>query len=202
MLQYMADQGIDPRRHMIEFMQYEPHIIGRGVNIDLDGQTNIPGLYAAGDPVGNFRADISGAATFGWIAGEASAVQAREIGDNLPAEKSPTVEKRREFYSAMITRQDGPSWKEANMAIQNLMRDYAGVEGRSETLLKAGRKYLADLRQKIETELTAADSHELMRCMEVLDLMECAKSSSTPLWKERKSGPSIAGPIIPSPIRS
>ena len=43
MLNYMAREGIDFRRHMIEFMQYEPFMVGRGVEIDLNAQTNLPG---------------------------------------------------------------------------------------------------------------------------------------------------------------
>jgi thioredoxin reductase len=45
-------------------------LIGRGIEIDEFGRTNIPGLYAAGDEVGNFRADIAGAAVMGRFAGE------------------------------------------------------------------------------------------------------------------------------------
>ena len=52
------------------------------------------------------------------------------------------------------------------------MRDYAGVEVRSETLLKAGLKYLGDLKQHILEELTAGSAHGLMRCLEVMDLLE------------------------------
>ena len=64
---------------MVEFMQYEPHLIGRGVEIDLDGESNVPGLFAIGDLVGNFRADIAGAAIFGWISGIAAAKRAKKI---------------------------------------------------------------------------------------------------------------------------
>lgn len=73
LLNYMDEKGIDPSKHAVEFMQYEPHLIGRGLEIDIDGQTSVPGLYATGDMVGNFRADIAGAAVYGWIAGEHAA---------------------------------------------------------------------------------------------------------------------------------
>ena len=64
LLNYMDEKGIDPSKHAVEFMQYEPHLIGRGLEIDIDGQTSVPGLYATGDMVGNFRADIAGAAVY------------------------------------------------------------------------------------------------------------------------------------------
>ena len=172
MLDYMAKEGIDVRKHMVEFMQYEPHLIGRGVEIDLNAESSIKGLYAAGDLTGNFRADIAGAATFGWIAGESAATRAKKIKKFQKAENSPLVKNRRRVYSTVITRAGGASWQEANMALQQIMRDYAGVEVRSETLLKAGLKYLGDLKQHILEELTADSAHGLMRCLEVLDLLE------------------------------
>jgi succinate dehydrogenase/fumarate reductase flavoprotein subunit len=176
MLNYMAEDGIDVRQHMIEFQQYEPHLIGRGVEIDLDGQTCLPGLFAAGDPVGNFRADIAGAATFGWIAGGAAADLSKSMTSAPDIQAASAVGERYELYSAMTERSEGPSWYEANVAVQNIMRDYAGVEVRSETLLNAGLKYFNDLRSKVENSLTARTAHELMRCMEVLDLIECGEA--------------------------
>ena len=68
MLRYMEKEGIDLRKHMIEFMQYEPFLVGSGVEIDVNAESSIRGLFSAGDPVGNFRGDLSGAAVFGWIA--------------------------------------------------------------------------------------------------------------------------------------
>ena len=71
--------------------------------------------------------------------------------------------------------QSGPDWKEANLALQQIMQDYAGVEVRSETLLESGLKYLTDLKKKIQTCITADHSHTLMRCLEVFHLIECGE---------------------------
>jgi succinate dehydrogenase/fumarate reductase flavoprotein subunit len=176
MLNYMAEEGIDVRKHRIEFRQYEPFLIGsRGIEIDLNAETSLKGLYAAGDEVGNFRADISGAATFGWIAGESAAERAQKIKGFKNAEKSEILEERVKFYSEILQRDTGPNWKEANLALQQIMKDYAGVDVRSETLLKAGLKYLRDLKKNTVTTLTADNSHTLVRCLEALDLMECGE---------------------------
>ena len=176
MLDYMAKEGINVQKHMVEFMQYEPHLIGRGIQIDLNGETGVPGLYAAGDPVGNFRADIGGAATYGWIAGGSAADKAKAIGRFEKAEESPTVAERAGIYAGFMKREKGPDWREANVALQQLMKDYAGIQVRSETLLKAGLQYFENLRGKILETMGATNSHTLMRCLEVLDLMECAEA--------------------------
>lgn len=176
MLNYMAQEGIDVRKHRVEFGQYEPFLIGnRGIEINENAETNIAGLYAAGDEVGNFRADLSGAATYGWIAGNSAANRAKNIKYYAEAEKEPLVGARTDFYSQILSRRSGPGWKEANLALQQIMQDYAGVDVRSETLLAAGLKYLRDLRQKVLSSLSVVDSHTFMRGMETLDLMECAE---------------------------
>jgi succinate dehydrogenase/fumarate reductase flavoprotein subunit len=175
MLKYMDEEGIDVRRRRVEFAQYEPFLIGRGVEIDLDGETAVKGLYAAGDPVGNFRADIAGAATFGWIAGGSAAKRAKGIRRFQKIEGSPVAKDRARFCSKLMTRENGPSWQEANLALQQIMDDYAGTGVRSETLLTAGLTYLRDLKKKAVATMKADDSHTLMRCLETIDLMECGE---------------------------
>jgi succinate dehydrogenase/fumarate reductase flavoprotein subunit len=177
MLEYMAQEGIDLRKHRVEFAKYEPFLIGsRGVEIDQRAETNIKGLFAAGDEVGNVRADIAGAATFGWIAGKSASERARRIKGFQKAEDDVRVKERAAFYSEIMGRETGPDWKEANLALQQIMNDYAGILVRSETLLKAGLKYIGDVKRKAITTLKATDSHTLMRCLEALDLMECGKT--------------------------
>ena len=174
LVDYMDRTGLDVSKHAVEFMQYEPHIIGRGLEIDIDGQTSIPGLYAAGDMVGNFRADIAGAAVYGWIAGRhaGSTAAASELKD---AETSPWVAERAALYSSFMEREGGAAWKEANLAVQQIMDSYAAAGPhrlRSETLLAAGLKYMADLRKNAIEEISVPDAHSLMRAIETLDLMD------------------------------
>ena len=99
-------------------------------------------------------------------------MRAKKIKKFQEAENNALVKTRRRIYSAFVDRKNGATWQEANMALQQIMRDYAGIEVRSETLLKAGLKYLNDLKQHILQELTADNAHNLMRCLEVLDLLE------------------------------
>jgi succinate dehydrogenase/fumarate reductase flavoprotein subunit len=176
MLNYMEQEGIDFQKHRVEFMQYEPFLIGRGIEINTDAQTSVGGLYAAGDPVGNFRADMAGASTFGWIAGQSAADKAKDIKGFQTIENNALIEDRAKFYSEILARDSGPGWKEANVALQQIMKDYAGVEVRSETLLRAGLKYLRDLKKNVLTTLVAENSHTLMRCLETMDLMDCGET--------------------------
>jgi succinate dehydrogenase/fumarate reductase flavoprotein subunit len=176
MLNYMKEEGIDVRKQMVEFMQYEPFLVGRGVEIDDQAETSLKGLFAAGDPVGNFRADCAGAATFGWIAGKSAAGRAKKVKGFQRPEKSPVVDEAFGFYSQILGTESGPDWKEANLTLQQIMNDYAGVEVRSESLLRAGLKYLDDLKKNVAATLRADNAHTLMRCIETTDLIECGET--------------------------
>jgi succinate dehydrogenase/fumarate reductase flavoprotein subunit len=133
-------------------------------------------LFAAGDPVGNFRADCAGAATFGWIAGKNAADRAKTIKGFKNIGKNPLVEETTDSYARMLERESGPDWKEANLALQQIMNDYAGVEVRSETLLTAGLTYLRNLKEKVRATLIADNAHTLMRSLEVQDLLDCGET--------------------------
>lgn len=69
LLDYMDKEGIDPGRHAVEFGQYEANLCTNGIEIDINGESNIRGLFAAGDMMGNISGDIGAAAVYGWIAG-------------------------------------------------------------------------------------------------------------------------------------
>jgi succinate dehydrogenase/fumarate reductase flavoprotein subunit len=174
LVNYMDGAGIEVSRHAVEFMQYEPHLIGRGLEIDVDGQTSVHGLYAAGDMVGNFRADIAGAAVYGWIAGKHAAANLSQAA-LTEAEKSDWARQRMAYYSAFYDRPQGAGWKEANLGLQQIMADYAAAgpyRVRSATLLTAGLKYLADLRANAQAQIKAGCAHSLLRAVEVFDLMD------------------------------
>ena len=176
MLNYMAEEGIDVRRHRVEFGQYEPFLIGsRGIEINEKAETNITGLYAAGDEVGNFRADLSGAAVYGWIAGKSAAERVSKMKTHISAENNAAIASSILLYQGVLERKDGPTWKEANTALQQIMHDYVGVEIRSETLMLAGLKYLRDLKKKVHETICAENGHTLMRCLETRDLIDCGE---------------------------
>ena len=172
----MAREKVDLTRHRLEFMQYQPFLIGRGPEINLDGETSIPGLFAAGDAVGNFRADIAGAATFGHIAGESAAKRAARAGAFSNAEDNPVVAKRARQFSDFVERSEGAHWRECNHMVQQIMKDYANSEVRSKTLLDAGLKYLGDARRRAMDTVACANAHELMRMTEVMELFDCGES--------------------------
>ncbi len=181
MLNYMDETGIDLRRHAVEFMQYEPFLLGKGLEIDEHGQCSVPGLYAAGDLMGNIRSDMAGAATFGWIAGEHAGenVGGRPTATPQAIRDLPEVTAAEDLCGRIMTREHGCAWKEGNLAVQQIMSDYASAgpyTTRSATLLNAGLKYLGDLRKTLLASMGASCSHTLMRALETLDLLDVGEA--------------------------
>lgn len=172
---YLNQYNIDLRKEMIEFGTYDYALCGRGLDIKLTGQTSLEGLYACGDVLGNVRGDITSAAVFGMISAENAAKYAATV-DFIDVEKHPLIDKSMELYSNILNRKNGAHWKEANSMLQQIMKDYVGVKVRSKTLLKSGLKYLGDLKKYCREQLKAENSHELMRSLEVLDLLDLAEA--------------------------
>ena len=75
----------------------------------------------------------------------------------------------------MLERKEGSNWEEANLAVQQIMWDYAGLV-RSETLLEQGLKNLTRLKVKAVNTLAAGNGHELGRCIEALNLMDVGEA--------------------------
>jgi len=172
LVKYMKEEATDPRRNPIEFMTYEMKSRG-GINYNLRGETSVKGLYAAGDECGG---SISRAANFGWIAGENAAKYTSDIKPPDAGNVKAQMEGKKILVTQILSRKVGPNWKEANIALQQIMYDHAGSV-RSETMLQAGLDYLRRLKEKAHTTITATNQHELMHCLEVFNLLDLAEAT-------------------------
>jgi succinate dehydrogenase/fumarate reductase flavoprotein subunit len=167
MTEYMEKEGIDFRKHPIEFTTYP--LRGGGLIVANEKtETSLLGLYAAGD---ESFGDISAAATFGYIGGENAAIYAGEVKHPLIKKNNPKIRELRHLVDELRGRENGPEWDETSMALQQTMSDYAG-KVRYEALLKQGLDHLRRIRQKAQDTMMARNPHELSRCLEVLNMLE------------------------------
>lgn len=172
---YLQQRRIDLHTSMIEFGTYDYSLAQRGIDINLDAGTNVPGLYAAGICCGNVRGNITSASVWGDIAAESVSQYMKEVEDYEVAHH-PLIAQRIQFYNQLMERKTGAQWLEANSTLQVIMNDYVGLHVRSEDMLRAGIKYLGDLKQYAENEIKCEDAHELMRTMELFDLIDLAEA--------------------------
>ncbi len=169
LVDYMEEEGIDTRKNPIEFMRYPP-LGGPGIRINTNSETSVPGLYAGGDGSRGIGA-MAGAAIHGWVGGENAAKYAKDTPlSNINRIKDKINEKEK-LIEDIQSRENGASWREVNIALQQIMTDYVR-EIRSETMLNAGLTYLRRLKEKAYKTMMAANKHELMRGLEALNLID------------------------------
>ena len=172
---YCNQRGINLSKTMVEFGTYDYSLAQRGIEINIKAETNIPGIYAAGICCGNVRGNVTNASVWGKVAGESASVYVKTV-DEEDISEHPLIAQRIKQYDSYMSRENGAHWLEANSTLQQIMGDYVGLKVRSENMLRAVLKYLGDLKKYTLNELKCEDSHELMRSMEVLDLLDLAEA--------------------------
>ena len=174
-LQAYMREGFDPTRHALQsygdgwrsgqFLPQERQFFGipGGLVHDWNLMTSLPGLFAAGDVI--FGSDCVGhAAATGHYAGRHAADYAGTTRQAALDEAQLEVERHRIFQPT--TRRQGESWQGVNVAITRIMQDHCGAV-KSDALLRAGLRALADLRARDAAAMVARTPRELARVLEV-----------------------------------
>lgn len=187
LLTNMREENIDFQRNAIEFMTYELSTRG-GISSNEKGETSVKGLYAAGDECSGVAPGVSGAAVFGWIAGDNAARYSREVKDSGP--DSPglrgIIDEKKALASRLRSRESGIAWQEANAAVEQIMNDYAGLV-RSGPVLVAGLTYLERVKKKAGESMMARNPHELVHCLEVLNLLDMGATIFTAALERKET---------------
>jgi len=172
-LDYLKNQErFDFRKDKLEWLPNSREMAGTassGLLVNKDLETQIKGLFAAGDEVGGVPwAASPGALTMGWHAGEMAAKQALRQKDFLPVNEEK-VESLETLCSNMFDSKDGLYWREIELAVQNIIDHYAG-NVRSEEMLKRGIERLVDIKNSVSFRVE--NPHELGRSLEVISIMD------------------------------
>ena len=138
-----------------------------GFLVDWDLKTNVPGLYVGGQTMfcGN---TYDYAVTTGRWAGRHAGDYAQKA--DKPELDSKQVQEERERILAPLMRDEGLEWKTFNNAICRVFQFYHGAK-KSEGFLKVGLIFNKEFKESEAQQLFARDPHELMRCLEALDIL-------------------------------
>jgi succinate dehydrogenase/fumarate reductase flavoprotein subunit len=173
LLHLIQREGMDFRKDRFEMGPGEIELgnfAAGGLYVDQDCQSTIPGLFVAGDELGAVPLGCApGALVTGWYAAEKSSEYLKKHG--APARFNRTDQEVQEFEAlclSLLNQKDGQHWQEAQMALNRLM-SYYGLKLKTEKMLKRGLENLDDLAR--HTELKAENPHELMRCLEMKNLL-------------------------------
>ena len=207
--------GFDPERDMLQTYDFlrghgmrEPVVpqertfgeqgVCGGLLVDWDLMSNLPGLFGAGDLLFGGQ-DHSHAAATGRYAGARAALYARQVA-HADAHPDQIQHERARVYAPLAATGDGPDWKEMNAAIARVMQNYCSEIKNSETLALA-EQWLQDLETNEAPRVCADNPHQLMRVLEVHDILTCAqmivsacqarKASSTQLHFNRLDYPQL-----------
>jgi succinate dehydrogenase/fumarate reductase flavoprotein subunit len=172
LIEHLKEEGVDLRKNSIEFSTYELRYLGR-IAVNEKTETSVPGLYSTGD---ESTFSISGAAVFGWLGGEQAASHARARKPGAGHDELAAIDKAKDLISSLQSDAHGYDWRDANLALQHTLVDYAG-HVKSEATLSAGLAHLRRLRKKVDSLLRARDQWELIRCLEVRNLYDLGETA-------------------------
>jgi succinate dehydrogenase/fumarate reductase flavoprotein subunit len=172
---FHARRGTDYRETMIEMHVSEIGFCSghsaSGVYVDDRARTTIAGLYAAGDMASVPHNYMLGAFTNGAFAAEDAVSFIKDI--DYAAFDAAAVVAERERVLAPTKREDGLPPNQIEYKTRRLVNDYLQPPKVTRKMELAQRR-LAEVREDAETAMYVRDSHELMRALEAVSILDCA----------------------------
>lgn len=178
-LKAFVKAGIDLHYQPMEITPSAHCFLG-GIRIDENGQTKVPGLYAAGETAGGVHGanrlggnSISAALVFGARAGTAAALFAKDTKVCEPSREGVEKAKKR-ILGLLHSPKGGVASKEVFKNIQEIMQKSAAMV-RTESGLSKASKNLHQMVEELLPRLCVADDisrpmAEAARCLEVSNL--------------------------------
>jgi len=178
-----TEAGFDPEKDLLQsygegwqsaaFLPQERQLFGfpGGLMNDWHLSTNLEGLYAAGDQL--FASNCHGhAAATGHYAGRHAAAYADAA--SLPTTHEPQILTERARIFSLVEGSGIVTWKDVNAIIALIMQDHCGATKR-DVLLRAGIDKLRFLRANDLQQLSCSNPHNLVRTLEVLNVLTNAE---------------------------
>jgi succinate dehydrogenase/fumarate reductase flavoprotein subunit/HEAT repeat protein len=183
---FHAGRGHDYRTHDVEMHISEIGLCGghssSGVWVDENARTTVPGLYAAGDLACVPHNYMIGAFVFGDLAGAHASGFAAETGGptaagtvagaaaSLPEDQ---VADAHELIYRPLRHQDGPPQTQVEYKLRRFVNDYVAPP-KTEAKMSIALETFQRMTGEIEL-MGARTPHELMRCVEVSFIRDCAE---------------------------
>jgi succinate dehydrogenase/fumarate reductase flavoprotein subunit len=142
-----------------------------GVINDWNLKANLDGLYAAGDQLYG-KAGHAHAAATGHYAGRHAAEYALGTSESVIEPRQVEAESKRIY--APVQRGSGINWKELNAGIARVMQNYCS-DVKTKEIMEIGLLSLEEIEKGEAAEAFAMNPHELMRTLEVLNILSNAQ---------------------------
>ncbi len=187
---FFAQKKIDLAKEPFEISVGEIAIVragalfrGSGVDIDADCNSNIPGLFAAGD-CSSVNAAVAGASVMGHVAGISAGRYA--LSQSRPKPLSADEQERiRETLYQPLQKEQGLKFHQFEDEVRSIVTGLIGYR-RDERRLREARRRLNALRAR-EAELVAEDYHGVMRVNEARSIRAVAEALAASAIERRET---------------
>ncbi len=139
-----------------------------GIHVDEELKTNLKGLFAVGDCAASLHS-CGEAATLGFLLGEDIEGTISEAGE--PVIDETQVESHKMTALAPFEVKDGTEPMELEAAVRYVCERYVGMF-KSEGKIREGQRRLGSLRREFLPQLMAKNPHQLMRCLELRNIID------------------------------
>jgi NADH-dependent fumarate reductase subunit A len=188
-------EGVDPIEEPVPIKPTAHYSMG-GIHTDINGQTQIEGIYAAGEAGcvsvhganrlgGNSLLDIL---VFGKRAGKHALEYARST--SFTPVSTEQEEKDSQMITTMMDGKGGSTIADIRRAMGNLMAEKVGVY-RNATDLEAAISELADLQEQFKTvriqDKTKAFNTELVSALELKNMLDLAETVAAGALERKES---------------
>jgi succinate dehydrogenase/fumarate reductase flavoprotein subunit len=154
-----------------------------GVWVNENAETSVPGLYAAGDMASVPHNYMIGAFVFGMLAGTNAVEYVAGLDHVDPDSEFLEAEKARIY--APLTRPNGVPHTQVEYKLRRLVNDYLQPP-KVDNKMEIGLKNFVRYHETLDL-MGARDPHELMRCMEVHFIRDCAEMAACASLYRRES---------------
>jgi len=184
---FHANRGENYRTHGVEMNISEIGLCSghsaSGVWVNEKAETTVPGLYAAGDMASVPHNYMIGAFVFGRLAGENAIAYSQDLSHVEPDPEFLAAEKARIY--APLDRSNGIPHTQVEYKLRRLVNDYLQPP-KSSHKMEVGLRYFRRYQETLDL-MGARDPHELMRCMEVHFIRDCAEMAARASLYRRES---------------
>ncbi|MFC1892243.1 FAD-binding protein, partial [Thermodesulfobacteriota bacterium] len=166
-LKWMKEQGLDLRKVPLE-IALRFFALHAGVFINENTETNVKGLFSAGDAASQNGGGLTAAMVFGKRAGISAGKYAQSASHGEI--DSGSVEDIKGSIMASLSIKEGYDPLEVEEEVRAVMTRYAGFY-KSESTLNRGLEVLSNLKEQILPKVSAKNAHKLMRTMELRNIV-------------------------------
>jgi len=186
---FFKNRKIDFRKHDIELWPTEVQLCGghglSGIVVNEKAETNVPGLFAAGDVSCVARGYLTGAFVFGEIAAEQAAhfvvsQPAPKIDPKQIAEVQQTIEKRTTSADKRVDVRD------LEYKVRRLINDYL-VSPKNAYKLNRWLEWSEVFEREIDEDVAVGSVHDLVKSFEVGNIVKCATFSARASLERKES---------------